>query len=207
MAKARFFYALRPDALTADRLATLAAQAAARWGGRAFVAADIHLTLAFVGMRALDEQPKFESILQGLPSHFVAGGDPASMPLALSRLGSFGHGVLWVGPQGQQRIDTARSFAHRLAGEIRERLRAARIDFDDRPLKLHATLVRGAQDFGRRPAIAPAAGTVTAVAVEPGFEPIIAREWSLALGASGPGSTPQHRYHWSNPESRRTEEV
>lgn len=207
MAKARFFYALRPDPASADRLAALAAQAAARWGGRAFGAADIHLTLAFVGMRALDEQPALESILRGLPSHFVVGGGPASKPLALSRLGSFGNGVLWIGPQAQQPGSGERSFAHRLADELRERLQAARIDFDDRPLKLHATLVRGADAFGREPAIARVAGSVAADAREPRFEPIVAGEWSLSLGMSDSGSTSQRRYRWSNPEPRRTEAV
>ncbi len=205
MAKARFFYALRPDAATAERLAALAAQVAARWGGRAFVADDLHLTLAFVGMRPIDEQPSLEAILRGLPSRLVAGADPQRPPLALSRLGSFGHGVLWIGPPAREGPP---DFVHRLADEVRARLRAARIDFDDRPLKLHATLVRGARGFdasgrGQAHPQAPAPGS----AAVPRSETYVAREWSLALGAADPASTPQRRYRWSHPEPDRMETV
>lgn len=213
MAKARFFYALCPDATAADGLAALAAGAAARWGGSAFAAADIHLTLAFVGLRPLEEQPALEAILQGLPTRFDGAGAAAVSPagerqagdvgpipaLELSRIGSFGHGVLWIGPPGQPRwASPARTFAHRLAHEIRERLRAAGVGFDDRPLKLHATIVRGARDFVADPAPdAPDA---------PQACPILVRTWSLALGASAPDATPLRRYRWwSPPVSARPE--
>ena len=186
MAKARFFYALRPDPEAADALAALAARVAARWGGHAFAADDIHLTLAFVGMRALDEQPALAAILQGLAPRVA----PAP-PLALSRLGSFGHGVLWLAPPPQARNDA--TFAHALAHEIRRRLGAARIDFDARPLKLHATLVRGARNFGADEATT---GTDDGLLAP---EPIVAREWSLALGAGLPNPSDGRRYRWWTP--------
>lgn len=250
--KARFFYALRPDPAAAGELAALATEAAARWGGRPFAAADIHLTLAFVGMRPLGEQPALEAILRGLPAHFrtsdeaIAGADVdvAGEVLLLSRLGSFGHGVLWIGPPlGDPRATPAGAFAHRLANEIRERLRAAGIDFDDRPLKLHATLVRGAKAFGSREDGGRAndshandslgngdrgngdrgndsrgngghtknggdirdGGDVRAP--EPAPRTIVARSWSLALGASGSDSTPLRRYRWSHPSPVSTESM
>ncbi|MCO5101989.1 MAG: hypothetical protein M9885_14040 [Burkholderiaceae bacterium] len=201
--QARFFYALRPDRAAADELATLAVEAAERWGGHPFAAPDIHLTLAFVGTRRLEERPTLEAILRGLPRRFEAsdapadGGDDGGSRLALSRLGSFGRGVLWIGPPADEpRAPPAGTFAHRLAHEIRARLRAARIDFDDRPLQLHATLVRGAKTFGR-----PwnAGGSGDAGTREPAPRRIVARTWSLALGASGADSTPQHRYRWTHP--------
>lgn len=195
MAKARFFYALRPDCAAADALAALARRAAARWGGHALVAADIHLTLAFVGMRALAEQPALAAILGGMPSHL----DPPSPALTLERIGSFGHGVLWLAPPPDAGDSTA--FAHALAREIRQRLHAAGIGFDARPLKLHATLVRGARGFdGRAPARAGARATAPETdesLLAP--QPIVARRWSLALGAAGPDSTPRQRYRWSAP--------
>jgi len=160
-------------------------------------------------MRPLEEQSMLEAILRGLPSRFEAGdaaartgADGDGARLALSRLGSFGHGVLWIGPPAEEpRAPPARAFAHRLAGEIRARLRAARIDFDDRPLKLHATLVRGAKTFGRH---RNAGDSGDAEAREPAPRTVVARTWSLALGASGPDSTPLRRYRWSHPRSGQT---
>ena len=237
MAKARFFYALRPDATAAKALAAIAVRAAARWGGHAFAAPDIHLTLAFVGMRPVEQQPALQAILQGLPARFDVSGNPRtrgdadadaadgsgveSLPaLALSRLGSFGHGVVWIGPAS--RTDPpAPGFAQALAQEIRSRLRAAQIAFDERPLKLHATIVRGARGFGdeRRSERADAAGAskgdasgvsgvhrlaaassaIDAASTIDASLPIVARAWSLALGASDGASTPSRRYRWWAP--------
>ncbi len=210
--KARFFYALRPDPAAADELAALARDVAARWGGHAFSAQDIHLTLAFVGLRPLEDQPALEAILHGLPVRIEtrgtsspgspggdrsapedANGDRPRDVLALSRLGCFGHGVLWIGPPSHPReaAPAAGTFAHRLADAIRERLRAAQIDFDDRPLKLHATLVRGgAQAFGRQ----ASADETDVPATPPGG--IVPDAWSVVLGASASDSTPQRRYRW-----------
>jgi len=200
--KVRYFYALRPDAAAADELAALAAEAAARWGGRAFAAADIHLTLAFVGNRSPDERPALEAILRGLPSRADSDADADGAALALSRLGSFGHGVLWIGPPlPEARGQPAGAFAHRLARRIRERLRAAHIDFDDRPLALHATLVRGAKTFGAN----ASAGDAESAALTPAPRTIVVRAWSLALGASGADSTPSCRYRWSHPPAGGTE--
>ncbi|MCD6681342.1 MAG: hypothetical protein LT102_11930 [Burkholderiaceae bacterium] len=235
LARARFFYALRPDALAAKALAAIAAQAAAKWGGHAFAAPDIHLTLAFVGMQPIEQRPALQAILQGLPARFdvsgaprpradadEAGGSGVDPPpaLALSRLGSFGHGVLWIGPASRtDHAAPARGFPHALAQEIRSRLRAAQIAFDARPLKLHATIVRGARGFGdesrsesaeatgasgggasgiRRPAAA--SSTIDASL------PIVARAWSLALGASDGASTPSRRYRWWTSTAPASEE-
>ncbi|HEY0877920.1 MAG TPA: hypothetical protein VGE10_05660 [Zeimonas sp.] len=194
MAKARFFYALRPDAAAADELAAIAVQAATRWGGRALAAADIHLTLAFVGMHPLEAQPALAAVLQGLPARIET-------VLALSELGSFGHGVLWIGPPADPHATApaAGAFAHRLAQTIRERLRAAQIEFDDRPLKLHATLVRGAHALDRR------TREDDTGAVAPAPHRVVARAWSVALGASASDSTPQRRYRWWTPPTSRTD--
>lgn len=188
MAKARFFYAIRPDAAAADELAALAARAAARWGGRPFGAPDVHLTLAFVGMRPVEDRPRLASILHDFPPAIAtpdcAADAAGATALALARLGAFGNGVLWIGPDDAPPRDPAARWPHRLAAAIRERLRDAGIAFDERPLRLHATLVRGAREH-------PGAG--------PGFTvpTIVSRAWTLALGWSDGRSTPERRYAWS----------
>ena len=48
-AKQRLFFALWPDASTADALATLAQQVAAESGGRPTAPGNVHVTLAFLG--------------------------------------------------------------------------------------------------------------------------------------------------------------
>jgi len=190
-AKARFFYALRPDPRAADELGRLAARLAAAIGGRPLAGEDIHLTLAFVGERLADDAAALHALLAGLA--------PQWPPLALERLGSFGRGLWWIGPTDPRGASEAaalpqagaatgaapRPWPARLADEVQQRLAAAGIAFDRRPLHLHATLVRGA----RRDAKGPFPALDEAL-------PIAPVRWSLALGWSDAGSSPQRRYRW-----------
>lgn len=203
----RFFFALRPDAVAAGELAALAEGLAGRHGGRALAAADIHLTLAFVGRRERADQEKLAALLQGLPAQIGNDGTgaaaaPSDGPIRLERLGTFGRGLLWIGPPAtMQRGHDANGPAGPIAGEIRTRLRAAGIDFDARPLVLHATLVRGA----RAPAsglagLAGRTGGRRIIAADDGatVDPaVVARAWSLALGFSGDPPATGRRYRWS----------
>lgn len=203
-AKARFFFALRPDAEAATTLAASARRLAEAFGGRPIAADDLHLTLVFVGMRPIDDAQRLAGMLEALPAHIagalpgdrlalraagepVRAGDalPLALPLALSQLGSFGRGVLWVGPDERPptaaAARTVAAMLSRWVSLLQRRLRAEGIEFDERPLRPHMTLVRGASDFERQ-------GVVPRV-VEPA-------RWSPALGASDSASTPERRYRW-----------
>ncbi len=182
--KARYFYALRPDAGAARSLGALATRLAASLGGRALSADDVHLTLVFVGERPVEDEATLASLLDGLAPRWPA------MPL--TRLGTFGRGLFWVGPaspRGAPEADEAESGAlawpAQLAAQLQQRLRDAGIAFDERALHLHATLVRGA----RRDARSPFAPFADALPIESG-------SWRLALGCSDAGSTPLRRYRW-----------
>ncbi len=182
--KARYFYALRPDAGAARQLGALAARLAASLGGRALSADDVHLTLVFVGERPVEDEAALASLLDGLAPRWPA------MPV--TRLGTFGRGLFWAGPatpRGTPEADRADSGAPawpaQLGAQLQQRLRDAGIAFDERPLHLHATLVRGA----RRDARAPLAPFADALPIESG-------SWTLALGCSDAASTPLRRYRW-----------
>lgn len=176
---ARYFIALLPDAEAADALARLGAAIAAAGGGRPQVAADIHLTLAFIGARDAD----FGEQLAGALAPADAAAAPAT--LALTRLGRFGRSrrptLFWAGPEATP------AWLGKLAGEVRRRLRAMPCEFDDRPLVPHLSLVRNARpDFVPNPTIEPSI-RVTA--------------WRLAIGRSRPaGERP--RYAWREPGGR-----
>ncbi|ODU63049.1 MAG: hypothetical protein ABT05_06235 [Lautropia sp. SCN 66-9] len=162
----RFFFALRPDPQAAAALAGLAVRLAAQVGGRPLAAVDLHLTLAFVGARNAADTARLADMLDGLlPA--VQAAQPPCIPFALSQLGAF----------GAQPIDWVQA----LSDGLRRRLTEAGVDHDERPLRAHLTLLRGA-----RRATA-ARGTVA---------PIAPAGWTLCLGWSGLDSTPQRRYQW-----------
>lgn len=196
---ARFFYALRPDARAAAALGHLAAGLAARLGGRPLDAHDIHLTLVFVGERPFGDAPMLASLMTGLAS--PAQPLAAAESLAMARLGSFGRGLLWAGPAA-----APPDWPSALAIALQQRLRAAGIGFDERALRLHATLVRGARNRQARAPTDPAPAAMSAL--HTAFDefaptlPIVPTGWTLALGRSGGDSTPQRRYHWRKAQAR-----
>lgn len=172
-ASPRHFVALRPDPATARRLEELALGLAARCHGRALAARDLHLTLAFIGEFPATEGARLLALLDGLP---------ASHPgFALDRLGRFGPALLWIGPA------KAPDWLVPLAREVRERLQAGSVPFDERPLEPHLTLVRNARDR------AAAERETGRLASEQHAN--VAR-WRLAVGRSHPASSAQQRYLW-----------
>lgn len=192
--KARFFFALRPDAGSATALAATARRLADSFGGRPLAANDLHLTLVFVGMRPVGDAQRLAAMLEAVPGRVA----DEALPLALSELGSFGRGVLWMGP-GERSEQSARERAvHALVARwvrvLRGRLGDEGIEFDERPLRMHVTLVRGARGFEPRstdPRNRPGDTSGNVPVVEPA-------SWTLALGASYPDSTPGKRYRWTS---------
>lgn len=189
--KPRWFYALRPDAHAAAQLGALAARLAASLDGRPLSAGDMHLTLVFVGERPAEDEVTLAGLLAGLAPRWPA--------MALTRLGTFGRGLYWAGPdhpKGEPAADTvspappapptaAPAWPAQLAAQLQQRLRTAGIAFDERALHLHATLVRGARRDAR-----------SALAALAGALPIESGSWTLALGRSDAASTPRRRYRW-----------
>lgn len=188
----RFFFALRPDPAAAAQLGVLASRLAAAAGGRALSGHDVHLTLVFIGERPAEDAPMLHESLRDLPGwHDVTTGHPGSPPahasLALSQPGRFGRSLLWLGPSdpGAQLSD----WPARLAAQLGRRLHAAGIAFDERPLRLHLTLVRGARAASARDPAFPFDRIAHAL-------PIVPHTWTLALGWAGANADAHRRYRW-----------
>lgn len=124
---ARLFFALWPPAGLAEQLAGLARQLG---GGRATRADTIHLTLAFLGERAVADIAAL--------TEAAAEVRAAAFELVLDRLGYWAHNRLaWAGCAPAPGLD-------RLVECLRERLAAAglAVDGENRPFFPHLTLVR-----------------------------------------------------------------
>lgn len=170
----RFFYALVPDAPSARRLARAGSGVARACRGRALDAPDLHLTLAFVGSRASADRAPLVPPELALPEALLGRADwPATQ---LDRLASFGRGIVWAGPTRTP------VWLAELARELRACLRSAGIAFDEKPMRAHITLVRGAQRWDEE-------------APQPDFEPVAVASWHLALGWSR-GRRDGPRYAW-----------
>jgi 2'-5' RNA ligase len=169
--RSRFFIALRPDAAAATRLDGVAAALADRCRGKSLAAGDLHLTLAFIGERAEADAAHLNGLLAGLP-----GQAPG---LSLDTIGRFGPALLWAGPAA------APDWLHALAQSVRERLAAAGVAFDTRPLHPHLTLVRNARDRAAAASLVGACHRAIEVA-----------HWHLALGGSRAAPDDGERYRW-----------
>jgi 2'-5' RNA ligase len=127
----RVFFALWPDADARDRLAALAAAVAARTRGRAPPAANLHVTLAFVG-----EVPA-ERVAALNPIGALVAARAAPFELTLDCTGTFRRtGITWAGATRlpPQLEGLARSLFDALAAEG--------FAVDDRPFSPHVTLAR-----------------------------------------------------------------
>jgi 2'-5' RNA ligase len=139
----RLFFALWPDEAARERLAALAKRLAITGGGRPVPAANLHLTLAFLGDVADDRVENARKVASGLRGR--------SFQLVLDRTGTFRRaGVGWAGPT---RIPPSLAG---LQSALDGALRAAGFVLEERAFAVHLTLARKLD----RP--------VPAMAIEPG---------------------------------------
>jgi 2'-5' RNA ligase len=166
----RYFVALRPSARSRVQLASLAAQLSRRFGGRNLIAADMHLTLAFIGNATARIEPALCAAISAPPSIGT---------LRFERLGCFQARLLWTAPTRTP------DWLADLCESVRNGLQLRGIEHDRRPLVAHLTLVRGAQ---------PLSPELLA-----GFDQfsgaIDAMQMQLRVGTSL-GAAPGHRYRW-----------
>ena len=126
---ARLFFALWPDKPARTALAARAAEIAKLAGGRPVPAANIHLTLVFLG----EVDPLRIEALRGA----AEGTRGFSFTLALDRIGEFRRaGVAWAGC----RRPPAEMMEFQAA--LEQRIREAGFVPDDRPFAPHLTLAR-----------------------------------------------------------------
>lgn len=124
------FFALWPPAEVADRLAAIAGEATARYGGRATRRETIHLTLAFLG-----EVPELRF---GELVETAASVRCASFEFCLDRLGFWQHNhLLWAGGEMPAALDA-------LHDKLLQALTGGgfKIDGGGRRFSPHVTLVR-----------------------------------------------------------------
>ena len=157
----RVFFALWPDADARERLAAAARDVAARTKGRAPPAANLHVTLAFIG----DVAPGRIGELCAIGASVAASAAP--FVLTLDRAGTFrGTGIAWAGASSvpPRLAELARTLADALAAQ----------DFpvEQREFSPHVTLARRCKAPGLASLAVPIGWTVT----------------RLALDASEPGS-------------------
>jgi 2'-5' RNA ligase len=125
----RVFFAIWPDEPARARLAALGSRVAHEGGGRAVPAANLHLTLVFLGDVPEDRV--------GIAKRVAAGIRGAAFRLALDRLGAFRRaGVGWAGPSCPP------GALGDLQSCLERALRSAGFVPEDRPFVPHLTLAR-----------------------------------------------------------------
>lgn len=125
--KHRLFFALVPDAAVRRQVHELQQQLAG--SGRAVAAANLHVTLAFLGMHEAAVIPEVCAIAARL--------EFPRCRVVLDRLGQFGRGrVLWLG------AGTVPQPLHEFQLALVNALTAAGIGHDPKPWKFHLTLYR-----------------------------------------------------------------
>jgi 2'-5' RNA ligase len=143
----------------------------------------LHLTLVFLGEQPADRLPAIERAVAG-----AASGQQA-FQLALGAPGSFGNPprVLWVGAQASGQSLRA------LHAALVERLAAASIPFDAKPLVAHLTLGRARRDASTSAGRALGA-QLPSLRLPPPPAPFAVEQVTLMrseLSARGPRYTPQ----------------
>jgi 2'-5' RNA ligase len=130
---ARLFFALWPDAAAREALADLARDTASRYGGRAVPAANLHLTLVFLG--------EVDPARIGALRRAADGPAGPGFPFLLDRIGGFRRaGVVWAGCHQPPPALLA------LQSGLERRIREAGFSPDDRAFAPHLTLARRVRD-------------------------------------------------------------
>ena len=141
----RLFFALLPDAAARGDLDALARELARETGGKAVPAANVHLTLAFLGPVPRDRLAQIEAI------GAAAAQGAAAFDVALDRVGHFRAArVAWAGQA------PTHAALQRLFDRLRTELASAGLPAEQRPFHPHATLARHCR---RPPADMPWPGT------------------------------------------------
>jgi RNA 2',3'-cyclic 3'-phosphodiesterase len=126
----RVFFAVWPDAPTAERLHTLGIEAGRNCSGRVMRRDTLHVTLAFLG-----EQPT-DRLADARRAADAVAAEP--FDLKLDRLGYWKHNrILWAGG-----VSPRLTF---LAGSLADQLRTAGFSLEERPFVAHLTLLRDAR--------------------------------------------------------------
>lgn len=160
----RLFIAAFPPPALRRALHRLAREQHGELGGRCMPAANLHLTLTFLGDTPVKTVPVILELLETLPL-------PACT-LSLDTLGAFHGGIIWAG------CKTVPPTLTDWIAELRAGLAQREIAFDDKAFRAHVTLLRKAQ---------PAAATI-----KPALEWQIDRAWLYASRATGHGPAYEH---------------
>ena len=184
-ASLRVFFALWPDAPARDALAALARDTVAQAQGRAPVAENLHLTLAFLG----DVAPGRIAALRAIGRH-VSSVVPA-FTLSLDCTGMFrGSGIAWAG---------ASATPPELAGlveRLREALVAEGFALERRAFQPHVTLARRCRKPNGVRILAPIAWNVAGIALNASeLRPDRSRYRELASWPLGPPESDDPRRH------------
>jgi 2'-5' RNA ligase len=150
----RVFFALWPDAAARERLAALACEVAARTKGRAPTAANLHVTVAFIGEVARERI----DALSAIGASVAASAMP--FEFLLDCTGTFRRtGIAWAGASVVPPPLTD------LARDLFDALAAGDFVVEQRPLNPHVTLARRckAPEVGKL--AAPIAWTVASLAL------------------------------------------
>jgi 2'-5' RNA ligase len=132
----RLFFALWPTPAARDALSAHAARLATACGGRTVDAAQLHLTLCFLGAQTPD---RLEAIRRAAGT--IRG---ARFTLVADRLQRLDDGLIWLG------ISHPPAALNALHAALCEALRAAGVGFDRRRFRPHVTLVRRSRTLPAR---------------------------------------------------------
>jgi len=146
----RLFFALVPGERVSNALGVLARDVAARARGRPVAAANVHLTLAFLGATPESSVAALEAVGAGLPREGFA--------LLLDHVGGFrASGVAWVGASS---IPPALAALH---AALAQALAAGGFPIEARPFQAHVTLARKCSGVLREALPAPVPWRVDAL--------------------------------------------
>jgi 2'-5' RNA ligase len=125
----RLFFGVWPPGPAATALHSWASATQATVGGRAIAAANVHLTLAFLG------SVPAERLEHAIAAGRRVVGDRTALLLTEARYWPRSH-IVWVGPK------TTPAPLAGLAGELQRELAAAGFQLDEREFVAHVTLLR-----------------------------------------------------------------